>query len=108
MSQRLGGSISTFIHECLVQHHSDIKLNKSTSVAEHFNNSVCGDPDTLTITLVELIPKKTVGDLLPMKELLAQMERDQLWIAQLNTKPPQAMNKTTELPPPICFISTFF
>ena len=42
-----------------------------------------------------------------MKELLSRMEREQFWIAKLNTKTPHGLNKKTELPSPICFIPTF-
>ena len=106
-SMRYVGQTNTSIHERLVQHRSDIKLKKSTPVAEHFNNTICGGLEALTITPVELIQKKTVGGLLPMKELLARMDREQFWIAKLNTKTPHGLNKKTELPPPICFIPTF-
>lgn len=104
---RYVGQTGNSVHERLVQHRSDIRLKKPTPVAEHFNNSTCGGVDSLTITPVELIPRQTVGGLLPMKEVLARMEREQFWIAKLNTKTPHGLNKKNELPPPICYLPTF-
>jgi len=104
---RYVGQTNTSIHERLVQHRSDIKLKKSTPVAEHFNNSQCGGISSLTVTPVEIVPKKSTAWIIPFKELLARMERELYWICKLNTKSPNGLNKKDELPPPITFIPKF-
>ncbi len=106
-SVRYVGQTNNSVHERLVQHRSDINLLKQTPVAVHFNNSLCGGLDSLSITPVEVVPKKTTGGLMPMKELLFRMEREQFWIAKINTIAPNGLNKKNELPPPIPFIPKF-
>lgn len=104
---RYVGQSSTSTHERLVQHRSDIKTKKATPVSEHFNNNICGGLTSLTITPVEIVPRKSKDKLIPMKELLFRMEREQSWINRLNTKAPHGLNKKNELPPPIPFIPKF-
>ena len=101
------GQTSTSIHERLVHHRSDINTKKTTPVADHFNNNSCGGISSLTITPVEIVPRNSPVDLIRMKELLFRMEREQHWIAKLNTLAPHGLNKKKELPPPLPFIPQY-
>lgn len=105
---RYVGQTTRSVHERLVSHRSDINNNRKTSlVSEHFNNGICGGIDSLTITPVEIVPRKSTSGLIPMKELLSILEREQFWINKLKTIAPHGLNKQNELPPPIPFIPKF-
>jgi hypothetical protein len=105
---RYVGQTTRPVHERLISHRSDINNNsKTTLVSEHFNNDICGGIDSLTITPVEIVPIKSPGEIIPMKELLARLEREQFWINKLKTIAPHGLNKQNELPPAIPFIPKF-
>ena len=101
------GESSRTVHERLTNHRSDIKTQKPTPVAEHFNNDTCGGLQSLTITPLEILPKQTEEILIPLKELMARRERELHWMNKLKTKAPMGINKRTELPPPTPFVIKF-
>ena len=49
---------SRTVHERLTNNRSDIKTQKPTPVAEHFNNGICGGLQSLAITTRNPTPTK--------------------------------------------------
>jgi len=104
------GETNQSLHQRLCEHRSAIKRNKTTPVAQHFNNGTCDGLDSLSITPLELVPRlHPTNDLglVSIKDILNRMEREQFWIRKLKTRDPNGINKKTELRPPIPFIVNY-
>lgn len=93
------------------QHRSDVKTNRDTVVATHFN-TVCKNIDYLKV-----IPLEKVQRNVPRPYCVAGMPdksddvrfylREQFWMKKLNTLSPLGLNIRTEIPPPIPFTIRF-
>ena len=70
------GESSRTVHERLTNHRSDIKTQKPTPMAEHFNNGICGGLQSLAITPLEILPQQSEEILIPLTELMAYRESE--------------------------------
>jgi hypothetical protein len=93
------------------QHRSDIKRNRDTVVATHFNTQ-CKDINFLKITPLEKVQRHvpssyTVARMPDHSDEVHFLRREQFWIKKLNSLSPHGLNKRREMPPPIPFTIKF-
>ena len=68
-------------------HRADVRLSKRTSVAAHFDWSLCNFEQHCKLYPIEEIP-----DTLSQKANKLRLEKENVWIRKLKTYPPYGMN----------------